>query len=95
MSAEAPKLEIMDFWAEWCGPCHVMKPIIEELEKTYDGKVVFTKIDVDEQPDLSNEYQVRSIPTMVFKKEGVIVDQVIGAVPKDLLAHKIDEHLNG
>lgn len=91
--ADTAKLEIMDFWAEWCGPCHIMKPIIEEIEKEYAGKVTFTKVNVDEQPELSDQYQVRSIPTMVFKKEGKIVDQVVGAVPKEMLTHKIDEHL--
>lgn len=88
-----PQLEIMDFWAEWCGPCHVMKPILEEVEGHFKDRINLVKINVDEQPDLSGEYQIRSIPTMIFKKNGIVVDQIIGAVPKDLLVHKIDEHL--
>ncbi len=93
MSENTSKLEIMDFWAEWCGPCHAMKPIIEELEKTYEGKVIFTKINVDEQPELDDKMNVRSIPTMFFKKGDKIVDQIVGAVPKDHLVAKIEEHL--
>lgn len=91
--SETAKLEIMDFWAEWCGPCHIMKPIIEEVEKEYADKVTFNKIDVDQNPQLSDEYQVRSIPTMIFKKDGKVVDQVVGAIPKEMLKHKIEEHL--
>lgn len=91
MSSE--KLEILDFWAEWCGPCHVMKPIIEELEQTYAGQVTFTKINVDEQSDLANQMNVRSIPTMFFKKGEKVVDQVVGSIPKDQLVGKIEELL--
>ncbi len=93
MADETPKLEIMDFYADWCGPCHVMKPILEEIATTYQDTVTLTKIDVDEEQALASDYQILSIPTMIFKKGGRIVDQVIGAIPKDQLAKKIDELL--
>lgn len=88
------KLEIMDFWAPWCGPCHMMEPILAEAEKTYGDKgLVITKINVDEQPELANAHQVLSIPTYFYKKDGKIVDQAIGAQAKDQFFKKIEEYL--
>ena len=90
---QKPIVEVMDFYADWCGPCRVMKPIIEELEQTYTGKVTFTVIDVDQNQDLANQYQVLSIPTYIFKKNGAVVDQMIGAIAKAEFVKKIDSLL--
>ena len=88
--AKKPRVEVMDFYADWCGPCRVMKPIIEELEPVYADKVKFTVIDVDQNQELANQYQVLSIPTYIFKKDGKIVDQMVGAIPKDQMVKKLD-----
>ena len=86
--------EFIDFYAEWCGPCHVMKPIIEEVEKEYEGKITFTKVDVDQNPELSQQYNVLSIPTYIFKKDGTVKDQAVGTLSKDELKKKLDELLS-
>jgi len=88
------KLEIIDFWAPWCGPCHSMEPILDEAEKMFGDKgLVITKINVDEQPELANAHQVLSIPTYFFKKDGKIIDQAVGSQPKDQFLKKIEEYL--
>ena len=87
-------LELIDFYADWCAPCKVMEPVLEELEKEYSGKVGFKKINVDQNQDESSKFGIMSIPTYVFVKEGKEIDRVIGAASKDNLKSKIDLNLS-
>ena len=84
---------LVDFWAEWCGPCKMIGPVVEELANEYDGKAVVGKVNVDENPEISAKFGIRSIPTILFIKGGEIVDKQIGAVPKATLASKLDAHV--
>ncbi len=84
---------VVDFWAEWCGPCKLIAPVLDELASEYDGKVKVTKLNVDENPSTSAKFGVRSIPTLLFFKDGQIVDQVIGAVSKSDLKKRFDAAL--
>ena len=79
---------VIDFWATWCGPCRMLAPIIAELAKEYDGKVVVGKCDVEENEDLAQEFGIRNIPTVLFFKGGEVVDKVVGAVSKAKLDEK-------
>jgi thioredoxin 1 len=88
-------LSMVDFWAVWCGPCRIVAPIVEQLADEYAGKVTVGKLDVDSNQRTASQYNVRSIPTILFFKEGKVVDQVIGAVPRAALESKIKQHLNG
>lgn len=81
---------VVDFWAEWCGPCRMVGPSIEELSKEYDGKVVIGKLDVDNNVETPNDYGIRNIPTILFFKNGEVVDKQIGATQKSVLAAKIE-----
>jgi thioredoxin 1 len=80
---------VVDFWAEWCGPCRMVGPIVEELAKEYDGQVVIGKMNVDDNTETPNEYGIRNIPTILFFKDGVVVDKQIGAAQKSALAAKV------
>jgi thioredoxin 1 len=80
---------LVDFWAEWCGPCKMIGPVVEELATDYDGKAVVAKLNVDENPQVTARYGVRSIPTLLVFKGGQIVDKQVGAVPKSVLAQKL------
>lgn len=84
---------VIDFWAEWCGPCRMIGPIIEELADEYSGKVAIGKCDVDDNDAIATKYGVRNIPTILFIKNGEVVDKQVGAVSKDVLKGKIDQLL--
>ena len=79
---------VVDFWATWCGPCRMVAPIIEELAGTYDGQIVVGKCDVEENDDLAAEFGIRNIPTILFFKNGEVVDKIIGAQPKAKIEEK-------
>lgn len=81
---------LVDFWAEWCGPCKMIGPLVEELATDYEGRAVVAKINVDENPNVTARYGVRSIPTLLVFKKGQIVDKQIGAVPKSVLSSKLE-----
>ena len=80
-----PGLVMVDFWAEWCSPCRAIAPVLEELAEASEGRVTLMKVDVDESPGLAARYEVRSIPTILFVKEGAVVERVVGAVPRAVL----------
>ena len=86
-------LVLVDFWAEWCGPCKMIAPSLDQLAQQYAGKVTITKLDVDTNNRTAMRFNVRSIPTLMFFKDGRHVDQVIGALPKQALEAKIQQHL--
>ena len=85
-------LAIVDFWAEWCGPCRMVGPIIEELAEQYSGKIKVGKLDVDSNRVTAGRFNVRSIPSILYFKDGQMVDAVVGAYPKKFLEEKILEH---
>ncbi|MDE6623491.1 MAG: thioredoxin [Alistipes sp.] len=84
---------VIDFWAEWCGPCRMIAPIVDELAAEYEGRVVIAKCDVEENDDITMKYGVRNIPTIVFLKNGELVDKQVGACTKAALAEKIEKLL--
>ena len=81
---------LVDFWADWCGPCKMVAPVVEKLAEDYDGKVKVAKVDVDSNPQLSGNYGVRSIPTLLIFRKGEPVEQVVGALPERALADKLE-----
>lgn len=86
------KLSVVDFWAEWCGPCRAIGPVIEELHKEYDGKVVVGKMNVDNNSQVPVEYGITNIPAILFFKNGQLVDKLVGAHPKANFVKKIEQH---
>ncbi|MEX0894620.1 MAG: thioredoxin [Balneolaceae bacterium] len=90
--ADTPVL--VDFWAEWCGPCRMVGPIVEELAGEYEGQVKIGKVDVDSNPEVSVKYGIRSIPSLLIFKNGEVVDQIVGAVPKTQIKKQLDAQLN-
>ncbi len=87
------KTVLIDFWAEWCGPCRMIAPMIEELAGEYEGKAIIGKLDVDSNQESSVKFGVRSIPTLLVFKDGELVDRHVGAVPKETLSKSIDSNL--
>mgnify|MGYP006296653051 FL=1 len=87
---KSEKPVIVDFWAEWCGPCLMVGPIVEEVGSDYDGKVVVAKVDVDNNPGITARYGIRNIPTILFFKDGEVADKQVGAVPKSAIVSKIE-----
>ncbi len=85
-----PEAVIVDFWAEWCGPCRAIAPALEELAQEHQGRLTIAKVNVDEHPGLAARYGVRSIPTLLFFKNGKMADRVVGAVPKAQLQKKLE-----
>ncbi|MDY6966079.1 MAG: thioredoxin [Halobacteriota archaeon] len=86
-------LVVVDCWAEWCGPCRMIGPIIDELAKDYAGKIVFGKLNVDENQKTAMQYQIMSIPSLFIFKDGELIDKIVGAMPRDALEPKITKHL--
>ena len=89
---DSDKLSVIDFWAEWCGPCRAIGPVIEELAKDYEGKVNVGKVNVDNNPQISMNYGITSIPAILFVKGGQVVDKLVGAQPKANFVKKIEQH---
>ena len=85
---------IVDFWADWCGPCHMVAPILEKIAAEYDGKLIVAKVDVDDNPEWAEKYGVQGIPTMLFVRDGQIVDRIVGAAPRPMIQSRVDKLLS-
>ena len=93
INADSDKPVLVDFWAEWCGPCRMVGPVVDELADEYEGQVKIGKVDVDSNSETSTKYGIRSIPALLIFKGGEVVDQIVGAVPKAHLKKKLDAQL--
>jgi thioredoxin 1 len=85
---------LIDFWAIWCGPCRMVSPIVEEIAGDYAGKLKVGKVDVDSNPATAMQYGIRSIPTLLLFKDGQVIEQIVGAVPKRVIVDKLSRHLS-
>jgi thioredoxin 1 len=92
-AATASGVVLVDFWAEWCGPCRTIAPVIEEIASEYAGRAVVAKVDVDANPGLARKFNVSSIPNLKILKDGKVVDDIVGVVPKEQIARKLDAQL--
>ena len=90
---KSDKPVLVDFWAEWCGPCRMVGPVVEELSNEYSGKAVVGKVDVDSNAEISTRFGIRNIPTLLIFKNGQVVDKQVGVVPKSTLAAKLDAQI--
>jgi thioredoxin 1 len=89
---KSDKPVIVDFWAVWCGPCRIIGPIVQEIGEEYSDQVVVGKLDVDNNPDVTRKYGIRNIPTLLFFKNGEVVDKQVGSVPKPVLVKKLEQY---